>query len=185
VTQLPQINRPVKVQSFFDAHEGLENAFNIARDHHIVDSIYRNLSIYGRLSEKQIACVMNIAAGRTKMNQETFVPAPSFNGRTEVVGTVLATKSQDAHYGYSRFGACVVYKMLVSIETENGNYKAWGSVPKGVLTDLDSLLNQTAEVKELRGRKVAFEATFKVADNDPTMTFFSRPSNGTLINEVN
>jgi hypothetical protein len=61
---------------------------------------------------------------------------PVIEGRHAMTGTVLSTKVQESDFGRT-------WKMLVRVETPEGEYKVWGSIP----SELQQGWSQTGEVE--------------------------------------
>lgn len=143
-----------------------ELAEDIEVDHHIIKDIKHQLFYWGNISEKQISLVHKIAKSVREREDETFINAPVGDDRREVTATLLSVKWQDNGY----YGD--VCKGFFKVHTSDGDYKSWGTIPEAAWKDENG---ENLDVDTIKGRKMIFVAKFKVADNDPTMTFFSRP----------
>ncbi len=161
----------------FDANEGLREAFETAKGHNIVADIHGRLMQYGNLSEKQIALVIKIAAQqveRTRKNVEEFIDVPVVAGRQTVVGKVVATKYSDFYIGYGQYRGSV--KGLVIVTTAKGQWKTWGTLSDTLFDGVNGAYQDF-----IKGKTIQFDAVVKVADNDPKMSFFSRPSKASIV----
>src|ERR1019366_8478275 len=105
------------------APAGLEAA--LAADHHISRDLDSKLTHWGSLSEKQVAFAFKLAKEveeKKTRPAEKLVPAPVSDKRLTVRGVLVSSKSFE-----SDFGTCT--KMTVKVETPEGNWLAWGSLP--------------------------------------------------------
>ena len=163
--------RIFKMRNILQSNPGLTDAFRVARKHYIVRNIRENFIFWGSLTDKQIALVFKIA-DQVQSDQKNWVPAPKLSGRVEVVAEILSVKEKTFYV--NSWTSTFIYKAMMSVQLAPGrNYKTWGTIPESVIGS-DNL-------EELKGRKVKFQARFTVADNDPTMTFYSRPSKFTVL----
>ncbi len=135
-------------------------------DHHIArDMRARLINKPERpLSEKQEALLLRLVEQAEERKtkeaskvEEKHVPAPE--GRQVITGTVVSVKSHENMYG-------VTLKMTVKVETPEGTWLAWGTVPSALMTG-DC---------ELRGKVVEFTGTLTRSDRDEHFAFFKRPS---------
>lgn len=134
------------------------------------DSLQRQLSTKGELSERQVdayfaAAKRNaewLAERQEKAAAEAALPkAPVVEGRGEISGEVLSVKWQDSVYG----GA---FKMLVR---DDRGFKLWGTVPAS-LPDT------------LKGCRVKFNATVEKSHDDESFGFFKRPTKAEVTEEA-
>ncbi len=118
-----------------------------------------------RMSEKAVACLRrevdrhkarNDRQAAWKAEADAAPDAPE--GRIEVVGEVLAVKSQETAYGVSP-------KMLVKAEA---GWKVWATVPASIRHALD------------RGARVTFTASLRRSESDPKFAIASRPTQAKL-----
>jgi hypothetical protein len=84
---------------------------------------------------------------------------------------VVSTKSQDGFHG------TVEYKMTVKVETADGVWFAWGTIPNKLLESVD--VGSEGRIYTLRGMKVELTATL-VAGRDPHFAFMKRPVGKTV-----
>ena len=151
-------------------------------DHYICRDIKSRLFQWGKVSDKQIALVHKIAAQvrDKKAQEESFIEVPRIAGRQTIVGKVVAAKWVEASYGYGAYTSDL--KGLVIVDTPEGQWKTWGTIPNSIVDDIvaeDGYSDIEGGVKEaIKGRTIQFDARVKVAPNDPKMSFFSRPSKG-------
>jgi hypothetical protein len=93
---------------------------------------------------------------------------PVVEGRIQITGTVVSTKTVDSPYGTQ-------YKMLV---LDDRGFKVWGSVPSAIHIIEDCYDQQRALIRE---DVVSFTATVKKSDRDESFGFFSRPTKAKLV----
>lgn len=162
-----------KAEMLIDGTDGLREALEV--DHYIIRDIRHRLTYWGKISEKQIALVLKIAAQvRDREAQaEVMIDVPRIAGRQTIVGKVVAAKWDTAYYGYN--AASTQLKVLVIVDTPEGQWKTWGTCPESIYE------NTTDSAQWIKGRMIQFDARVKVAPNDPKMSFFSRPSKGSLV----
>ena len=146
--------------AFLAANEGLCDA--LAADHDICRDLSAKLVRFGSLSLAQIALAHKLAAQLSAPKPAQITP-PS--GRVEIVGKVIKVKETEGYRGEE------VWKMIVAVETEEGEFRVYGSVPR----DLDRAVGD----ESLRGRRVAFTAT--IQPKEAGFGFFSRPANARLV----
>jgi len=110
------------------------------------------------------------------------VPVPE--GVYVVEGTIKAMKYQESQWGGNM-------KMLVEVETADGNYRVWGTVPRA-LSDLceveygPRLANGSVDVKRKMsgiGKKVQFRAGVEQSEKEESFGFFSRPTQAKVVEE--
>jgi hypothetical protein len=108
------------------ANPGLAEALETG--HYITEDIKARFERTGRLSGKQIALVFKLAREAAAKAAEADLPTvPAPEGRIEITGTVLGTKVKDTGFGPT-------LKMLVRIDTPEGAWKTWGTVPRALET---------------------------------------------------
>ena len=148
-------------KEFLLKHEGLEEALTkgVERGNPFVAKMDVAVYEYGRLSEAQIAAVMDsarrdaeIAARKAKWKAEKAAAGPVPTGkRIEFTGVILSFKVVDTGFGPTT-------KMLVKLE--NGS-KIWTSRPIALAAD--------------KGDTVKLRATVEASDTDKTFGFAKRP----------
>jgi hypothetical protein len=166
--------RVARLARFCAQNEGMEEA--LATDHYIVRDIANRVRQFGEISEKQIALVKKIAreekarlAGPTK-EEEKHVPAPE--GRVTVRGRVVSKKGVESSYGWT-------LKMTVKVETPEGSWLAWGTVPDS----LSLFQHPTDEFKQIvleRGDEIEFSATL-ARGRDAHFALFKRPTKAKIV----
>jgi len=147
-------------EAFLASHPGLSEA--LQADHRILRDMAARLAQYGSLSDRQVAFALKLAAEVSSKPAERRVPAPVAAGRQTVEGTVVSLKSYDGQFG-------VTLKMLVRVDTPDGSWLAWGTVPSG--------LDQAGVA---RGDVVRFDAKLALGD-EPHFARFSRPTHGSVV----
>jgi hypothetical protein len=172
--------RNQKMRMVIKNNPGLTDAFRVARNHRIIRDIRGNFIHWGSLTDKQIALVFKIA-DQVKNDRNNWVNAPKFAGRVEVVAKVLSIKEEE--FWINRWNRSIVYKAMMSVQlAPNRSYKTWGTIPWEVVHNLlENNGNEPLSIDAIKGKTVKFQARFKVSDNDPTMTFYSRPSKFTFV----
>jgi len=165
--------------------DSLDGGMRRAWDHEIVSDIRRRLWTYGEVSDRQIDLVHRIRERETAEPPPPVPEVPVPEGTYVVEGTVKAMRWQE-----SRWGGAV--KMLVEVETPNGNYRVWGSLPKALsdLYEIDSgprLANGGFDVKHIPkgvGKKIQFKAGVERSDREESFGFFSRPTQAKVIEDT-
>jgi hypothetical protein len=122
---------------------------------------------YGSLNEKQLAYAATLAKRIAEPipEAERHVDAPE--GRLEVTGRVVSVRDHTSDYG-------ITWKMVVKVETPDGTWLAWGTVPASILADSKGPITDW-----LKGRTVTFTGTLKRGD-DAHFAFFKRPTKATV-----
>jgi hypothetical protein len=143
------------------ATPGLAEAFQV--EHKIIASIRENAQRWD-LSPTQIALVLKIAEDVKNRPVEVYAAAPT--GRVTFTGKVVSAKVHTGNFGDS-------YKMTVKVETPEGVWLAWGTVPSALLDSVPTGLQ--GKLANLKGATVEVTATLK-AGNDPHFVFATRPS---------
>lgn len=156
--------------SFLERHPGLKEAFDLLEGDSYIkpetrpivvlrDMLFR-LNRYGSLSENTVAYALKLAEElRKPKEEEKHVPAPI--GRVTVRGTVVSLKDYESNYG-----PC--YKMTVKVETSEGSWLVFVSVPSCLTVE--------------RGMTVEFKATLEHG-NEPHFAFGKRPTGARVIVE--
>lgn len=164
-------NAKVKAKFHEDIAESPELVKAFEVDHYIIKDILRKGEKWGSISDRQIELVLKIAreeaekAAQKEEANEVEVPSiPVPNERRVVEGNVLSTKYQDGYYGET-------LKMLVDVETDEGNFRIWGTVPSAIY-----------DVR--RGDRVRFTATLKQSDRDESFGFFKSPRKPEVVSQV-
>ena len=164
-------NRETPAQ-FLSRHPGLDEA--LRTNHYIVRDIYESFQEFGRLSDKQVALVMKLAAEAkdraAEHAAERHVHAPL--GRATFQGTVVAKKLHEGPWG-------AAWKLTVKVETPEGSWLAWGTqtaamgvVEKGDVVEIAATLEpgrdaHFAFMKRPRGRVVEPAAPATLKDEVP------------------
>jgi hypothetical protein len=102
--------------------------------------------------------------------EEKHVPAPE--GRVTVRGRVVSKKGVESAYGWT-------LKMTVKVETTEGTWLAWGTVP----ADLALIQHPTIEYQQTvleRGDEIEFTATL-ACGRDAHFAIFKRPTKARVI----
>lgn len=167
--------RAENIEEILSENPGLKEALEL--DHTVIRDINFRFSMYGAISEKQIEVVLKIAnqiANREKNRLELIdIPAP---GRQTIIGKIVSTKWKQYQFGYNR--ATEVLQGLIIVSSPKGKWKTWGTISnkfKNLLGEYDSF------EKEMLNKIVQFDAVVSVAENDPKMSFFSRPTKVKII----
>jgi hypothetical protein len=125
-----------------------------------VQDVYSKLRKYGSLSEKQVAAlVRSFEKTQEKANAPQVVKGDAPNGRMEVTGTLISTKTVETMYGMTN-------KMLVELPDLS---RVYGTIPKSL-----NMYDMT------KGSQVTFTGTFEQSRKDQSFGFFSRPSNASF-----
>lgn len=162
-------------------------AVNESGDHWLIKDIVRSVLEYrGVPSDKQHDLILKIhrderakaaAADEPEVN---WIPIPYelFDGRHSVTGTILSTKVKE-----SRFGCTL--KMLVQVDTDEGSFKLWGSVPSTLESQWD---DDKARYTACAGKGdvVTFTARIEVASwsDDTAFGVFERPTKGSFVSRA-
>jgi hypothetical protein len=140
------------------------------REELTVRDIVGNLVKYSNLTQPQegylrklLACIAERPAREAARKAEQEAAANCPTGRMMVEGVILTVRDQESDFG-------TVTKILVKHDT---GYKVWGTRPSGDLG--------WAKV----GDRVSFKATVTPSGKDPKFGFYSRPTNGTMIQAAN
>lgn len=147
--------------------KGLLNAWTlweaksrVDSDTEIVVDMVGKLISYGNLSDKQwefLKRLLHRIENREDLEAQRAAEKAAAQdcpeGRLDIVGTVLTTKTvdEDGPYGPQ-------FKMLIKAPE---GYTLWGTVPAGLQPE--------------RGQEVAFRATVKPSEKDPKHGYYSRP----------
>jgi hypothetical protein len=129
----------------------------------ILDIVWK-LVQYGSLSDKQFSFlgtllqkIGNRAAEDARRAAELANAKDCPEGRMEILGTILTTKTQESQYG-------ITLKMLVKADD---GWKVWGTVPSSIAGE---------DERGLKGRRIQFSATIQRSKDDPKFGFFKRPT---------
>ena len=153
--------------AFLAKHPGLAEALDT--DHYISRDLSQKLTQYHELSEKQIALAFKLAddaATKPKPEAEKLVSAPTSEKRVTFVGTVVLVKSYEGAFGIS-------YKATIKVETPEGNWLAWGTIPSSVLHAAPD--GEKGRMYSIRGMKAQITATLKPG-REPHFATMVRPS---------
>lgn len=122
-------------------------------NHRIVRDIADRFNSNGYLSDKQIALVRRLAAeARNPRPAEPTVPALVTNDRVTFRGQVVSARQMDSQYG-------VQTKMTVKVQTAEGVWLAWGTVPAALLDQVPPC--DQGRVAALRGATVELTTGLK------------------------
>ncbi|WMI33137.1 hypothetical protein SEA_RIKSENGUPTA_41 [Microbacterium phage RikSengupta] len=131
------------------------------------------------LSENMLVALRKVVAREAeKAVAQAALPA-LVEGRREVVGKVVSTKTVEGDYGTS-------YKMLV--ELADGT-RIFGSIPNNLWNEVEflgayrkSAWNETDGVMtKLVGMELKFTATIEASKNDKSFGFFKRPAKAEIV----
>jgi len=150
------------LRSVVDVIESLRDGDPIRRQ---AQSARERIASYSATQEDADAVLAVLAALQARF--EARRPAPE--GRVEVEGEIVSTKYVESDFG----GA---FKMLV----EGPGWKVWGTVPRGLGDELGRE-ELDGDPVGLRGRRVAFTATFERSADDEAFGFYKRPTKARLI----
>ena len=128
--------------------------------HNIANDILWKLRQYGSISQGQIDLVIKVQAELEEAREaKANAPAvpPLVEGRREVTGIVISTKTKESVYGTQ-------YKMLV--EEDDGN-RVFGTIPRSI----DGEVWGTS-----RKYRVTFTAEVTVSIDDENFGFYKRPT---------
>lgn len=135
-----------------------------------VQDVIRKLRQYGSISDKQLAAIQNAlvrdAERAVRQAAEALIPkgeVPEGKGLV-IEGELVSTKWIEGQYGHALKG-------LVKVETPQGVYKVWGTVP-------------TAIFEADRGDIIRFTANVQRSEKDADFGFFSRPRKATIVKAV-
>lgn len=131
--------------------------------HRIVRDILSKGLRFGSLSAKQYALVLKIRTEELAPKKPEAAKLPVPTGRVVIEGRVISTRLDDGF----RYGTTQL-KMLVLVETPEGEFKVWGSAP-------DALVGQF----ELKGSRVRFTAACE--PKELGFGFFKRPTKPQLL----
>lgn len=156
----------------------------LAIDNRITRDIRKNFIHWGtitfpqvqlleKLEREQLSRLANDALRAESDAEYIANRAKAIEGRHELVGDVLGIRVYDNEYNGH---ASTTVKMLVMLDhPDEGLFKAWGTVPRSILK------SYTGDYSRLRGHRVKFKATFEVSVKDEYFSYFTRPSNGTIL----
>lgn len=149
-------------------------------DNPFIKDVLRKGRLYGNLSEKQLGAILHAferdaaRAGREAAeaaNPTPTVPVPVGNGIV-VTGKLVSRKWKETQFGN-------VEKMLVIVDTPEGQYKVWGSIPRGLhdLYDKGEVVTAGADI----GDTVTFTANVARSSDDEAFGFFQRPRKASVV----
>lgn len=140
-------------RAFLATHPGLGVA--LQTNHRIIDDIRSRFTRYGSMSDKQVALVLRLAAEGPRAVEKT-VAAPVTGDRCTFTGKVVSAKQMLSQF---RRGDSD-YKMTVKVETADGVWLAWGTIPSSILADrsFEAVIGTTVEVTA--GLKAGRDAHF-------------------------
>jgi hypothetical protein len=158
---------------------GIALCVALRHDHDISRDLRAGLIRWGKMSPKQVALALKLAAEPT-VDEPVFVRLPDTDKRVRVTGKILSAKLVDSMYGQTQ-------KMLVAYSHEGGVSKVWGTMPG----DIDEAISkahrayvgadtQPTWMDLAIGATVAFDARVTASKDDDTFGFFSRPTKGTV-----
>ena len=154
-TEIIKRERKEKLDRFMAANPGLDEALDI--DHPISQDLKSKLKTYGDLSEKQVKLAFKLFDEvRNPKPEEKHVAAPL--GRVTVRGLIVGTKVQDSPWGSVR-------KMLVKVETPEGVWLCWSTMPDSVTA--------------YKGDGIQFTATLEKSQ-DAHFAYAKRPTKATV-----
>lgn len=141
-------------------------------DHPIARNMREKLLIspWYWLSDNQVNLLKKLNAQAEEKKNEKKISVPDTDERIEIVGTVISVKDKESNF----YPYPIIWKMTVKVETDEGYYLIWGTVP-------ESLFSQ-APNQILKGCKVAFTAAVTVSNRDDSFGFFKRPTKARVIN---
>lgn len=158
-------------QQFLAEHPGLAEDFEVGKDHPVIADIAASLARYPYLSVKQVALVRKLAAEiRNPPEPERHVTAPT--GKVEFTGTVISAKVK-AYEG--TWGIQYRSVVTVKVETPEGSWLAWGTLPKGIDEDFCGTNGYKLPLDEMRGLIVRIKATLEPG-KDAHFALMTRPS---------
>ena len=135
-------------------------------------SMAQKLAKWGDLSDAQISFAAQLAE---RMSRPELPKGKAPTGRATVTARIATTRLQDGQFGST-------WKALYIVEDASGEWKAWGTLPTGLLGEVRALHVNTGSSPALwlRGRRIQLSATFAPKADDPSFAFAKRP-NGRLL----
>ena len=164
-------NRRIALRKFVAAHPIEARLLSKYRTDNFFRSLRGQLIYRGELTERQMAALLVSAARQERFENERAAREaaraaepknPSPEGKVEVEGEVLHTRSQDSEWG-------IQYKMLVKAD---GGFRVWSTVPRAILDRIET------------GSRIRFTATLKRSPDDESFAFASRPSRADIVGPV-
>lgn len=133
-------------------------------DHPVIKDIASKLAKYGSVSQAQIDLVLRLwqPGEVSTCAPPPALPVPAFTGRATVAVRVLGLRTDETPYGRVR-------KMLCSVRTPDGQWKAWSTVPSGAY---EAVGNRPV----VKGDELLISATVETSNDDPAFAFFRRPT---------
>lgn len=153
-------------EQFLAERPQLAADLSLAHGHRILDDLRSKLFRWGSLSDKQIEFAAKLAEEVRTPAPDTrpSIPVPDDGERRTVEGIVFSVKWQEDRFAYGGESQ----KMGVTVETDDGDYRIWGSVP-------------SALYRVERGDRVRFAAKLQRSDKDESFGFFKRPTKPTYV----
>jgi len=155
-----RVERVANFCSFFRARRDLISVFRC--EHSIVKEMLHKIARFGDLSDRQVALARKLHDEASATLEEVAKTSVPDNTRAEFTGCVVSTKERLTAYGLQ-------YKMLVEVETSEGSFRVWGTIPGSILDQVE------------KGCSVTLTATLKRSENDDSFGFFSRPAKATVV----
>lgn len=153
------------------AYREAEKPTNLPAPHPFINDMIHSFNKWGSLWPRQAEAVRKFIANENKPKPapEPEPTTPLIEGRRTIEGVILTAKTKDSDYG-------IQYKMLV--KEADGN-KVWGTIPASIL---DATPNTALE--DMKGMIVSLVAKVERSRDDEHFGFYSRPTNGTVKEEV-
>jgi hypothetical protein len=181
--QLDREKQAIKAawETFQIDHEADWEALHASENEFVID-VLRKGRQYGSLSDRQLEAIIKAVArdaAKAEEPEEITVPVPE--GRQTITGTVLSVKLQDSYYGET-------WKMLVKVETPEGSFKVWGTVPQCFMLQAnlrsDSAVEGGLAWMHRTHPMVTFTATVERSQKDESFGFFKRPAKAQILEGV-
>lgn len=158
-----------------------------ASENGFVQDVLRRGRQYGSISDRQLEAIYNaVIRDRERADREAAeaanptptVPVPTGKGII-ITGKVVSAKLKDTDFGS-------VWKMLVVVDTPEGQYKVWGSCPAGLRDDLIDYGPRLANggfgpPRVTPDLTVTFTANVDRSSDDEAFGFFSRPRKASVV----
>jgi hypothetical protein len=191
-----EANTLIKWNRFQAMHTEVDWVFAEFSGTTFIRSLITNGQKYGKLSEKQLACIVKWAATKQERDNKreedrtaerealiaAGVVAPA--GRTTVTGVVLSMREQESDFG-------MVWKML--FRSDEG-FKVWCSVPRvKVRVTVENPMWYHAHTDSKgrymydsfdKGDRVEFSVNLTPSADDVTFAFGSRPTKAVIIEKA-
>lgn len=157
-----------KRTAFLEANPGLAEALEL--DHPVLRDMKERFERWGDMTPKAVAYALALAK-KAAEPPEKHVPAPCGAGRVLVRGKVVSAKTRETAYG-------TAYKMTVKVETPEGTWLAWGTIPNNLLEAMPC--GENGRLYELPGHEVEFTAALKPG-RDAHFALFNRPTKARVV----